>query len=76
MNAGMRLDRQRQPVMQDRRAGAGDESGKRPMASGPLPEHAQQEGRKQRGVHEAEDKLQRVHDVVEVDGRVRRANRQ
>ena len=37
------------------------------MAGGALPEHAQQERGKQRRIHKAEDKLQRIHDVVEVD---------
>jgi hypothetical protein len=38
------------------------------VTGGALPEHAQQEGGEKRRVDEAEDELQRVHDVVEADG--------
>ena len=76
VDAGACLDGQREPVMQHRRRGACDQPGKCAVAGGPLPEHAQEEGRKERGIHKREDQLQRVHDVVEVDRRIRGRNRE
>ena len=76
VNAGVRLDGQREPVMQHGRSGARDQAGKCAVAGGALPEHAQQERGEQRRIHEAEDQLQRVHDVVEVDGRIGGRDRQ
>ena len=76
VNAGQRLDGQREAVVQHGRGGAGDEAGKCAVARRPLPEHAQQERGEERRIHEAEDQLQRVHDVVEVDGRVGGGDRQ
>ena len=76
VNAGQRLDGQREAVVQHGRGGAGDEAGKRPVPRRPLPEHAQQEGGEERGIDEGEDQLQRVHDVVEVAGRVGGGDRQ
>jgi hypothetical protein len=40
------------------------------VAGGALPEHAQQEGGEQRRVDEAEDQLQKIHDVVELRGEI------
>ena len=61
--------------MQCRRGGAGDETGERAVPGRALPEHPEQERREQRRVHEREDELQHVHDVVELRRDVRRQHR-
>ena len=49
---------------------------KAPVAGSALPEHAQQEGRKQRRVDEGEHQLEHVHDVVKARRHIGRRQRQ
>ena len=56
-------------------SGAADQTDEGSVTGGALPEHAQQEGGKQRRVHDGKHQLQRIHDVVEAEHDVGRAHR-
>ena len=62
--------------MHGRRQRPRDEPHERAVPSGPLPEHAEREGREQGRVDEREHQLQEVHDVVERRGDVGREDGQ
>jgi len=62
--------------MYRRRRGTRQESHERTMPGSSPPEHAEREGREQRRIHEREDELEQVHDVVERARYVRCGNRQ
>ena len=70
--------RHRQAVRQRRRPVPHSKPVKAAVSGGSLPEHSQQEGRKQRRIHEGEHQLQEIHDVVElrrqVGGRDRKSD--
>ena len=57
--------REGQAVMERGGQRAGEQTRECAMAGRAPPEHAEQEGGEQRGVHEAEHQLEHVHDVVE-----------
>ena len=42
------------------------------IAGRALPEHAEEEGREERRIHEGKDELEEIHDVVEVRAQGRR----
>ena len=66
----------RKTVRDSPRADAHQEAGERPMACGPAPEHSEQEGGQQGGVHQREHQLQQVHDVVVALGHIRSHDRE
>src|ERR1700743_3886909 len=68
VEAGVGFDGEGEAVVQESRGGAGDEADEGSVAGGPLPEHTEEEGGEERRVDEAEDELERVHDVVEAGG--------
>ena len=45
------------------------------MAGGPFPEHAEQEGCEDWGIHKTEDQLQEVHDVIHILRHIGEADR-
>src|SRR5579862_8181877 len=53
---------------------AAEESKECAVTSGATPEHAEQECGEQRRVHEAKDKLEHVHDIIESGSQIRAAD--
>jgi len=53
---------------------AGEKSYKRGIAGRPFPEHADEKGRKERCIYECKYQLEKIHDVIELSGNVRRSH--